>query len=187
MRNANGERKAVLPQADELIKQAEQSLANEVEQLRAFLDLRQKHLMELRRFQGGTLPVPSVPSGDIRYAGKEFIDVYTEFLKRTDRPWTAEDLAIEALAGGCYAGRGGGPKQKAKGNAEAQAHKSLIYHLTTVEEKMRKREEAIKGGKKYKKRRPHPSVLKPPSLREVNGLIGLAEWPDEKFKMKAGE
>lgn len=153
---------------DDFLELAEARAIRDVEEARQGLKKLEEKLTQIRHLRGG---------GAYKYANKEFIDAYREHLTQTDRPWTAQQLISEALTGGCYMNRGEGPNGKAKGDPEVQARKSLIYFMATVEEKQKKRDAMAEAGKKYKK----APNLNPPALRERNGLIGLAEWPDKKF------
>jgi hypothetical protein len=97
------------------------------------------------------------------YAGKEVIDAIEDLLDERAHALSRDEIVTTVLARGVFIGKG----EYAKGDPAVQVGKSLKYHLMGREEK-----QAI-----------YPKRIKAldPRLKELNGLIGLPDWPDEKF------
>ncbi|HEY3768146.1 MAG TPA: hypothetical protein VGN44_05695 [Candidatus Angelobacter sp.] len=98
------------------------------------------------------------------YIGWDVIDAIMHLLDESKHALPREEIISTVLARGVFLGKG----VDAKGEPEVQIGKSLKYHLMTRAEKQ----------ETYKKRK---IKAVDPRLREINGLIGRAEWPDEKF------
>lgn len=178
--------------ADELLKQAETQLEHAVLQMveqrdrarkfLSFTDQRildtERQIMDLQKLRQGGQKARTIETA-YRYANMDFISAFKKYLRDTDRPWSEDELVAEALNGGCYANRGERPdKKRPRGDAEVQARKSITYFLETPEDRQKRYSQALADGRKLKKK---PST-KPAELRKLNGLIGLAGWPDEKFR-----
>ncbi len=89
---------------------------------------------------------------DTQYSGMKCIDAIESFLNGAG-PTEREAIVKALLAGGMYING-----RSARVGPPVQVSKSITRNLQRLSKK------------------------KGPRLREVRGLIGLASWPDEKFK-----
>jgi hypothetical protein len=150
----------------DLIQQAERTLETEILQAEQFLSSARERLRRLAeiRTATGTAISARPHSGPFRYANMKANEAMLLYLDRVNHAVPREELIAEVLDGGVYTGKG----VNAKGEAEAQINKSITIFLMS---------EKTKKGIIEKNIKRHP-----PKLRELNGLVGRVEWPDDKFK-----
>jgi len=156
-----------LRELERLAMQEVQTLTSALAETQRALSAAEDFLDKIQRLRTGGatgIPVMRPTSGPYRYANMTIIDAIILYLKKTERPWTRDHLIHEVLEGGVYAGRG----ETARGTPQGQAKKSLDYFLLNRTEKQKIYGKRIKAAD--------------PKLRQVGELIGLAEWPAEKFK-----
>jgi hypothetical protein len=153
--------KRVFSSEDHLRLSREALLIEEQELLKSLAAVRQK-IRAVDKLLG--LPEQADTSSEFIYVRMQFINAFVDFLDRTGRPQKEDDLIKAVISRGAYVGRGKG----AKGSAEDQARKSIKYWLMPKTQKQQIYGNRIKDAD--------------PKLRKVEDLIGLAEWPDEKFR-----
>ena len=157
-----------LVSAPELLEQVEASLRSEINLAQQIIQSAEERLRKIAELRGGIPSQERPTTGLFRYLNMTFIQAICLYLERTQRPWTREHLIEEVIDGGVYTGKG----ERAKGDAVVQANKSLNYFLMSREQKQ----------ETYGKRGHIKAV--DPKLRQVRELIGLAQWPDEKFQVE---
>ncbi|HEV7522968.1 MAG TPA: hypothetical protein VGP89_17840 [Candidatus Angelobacter sp.] len=101
---------------------------------------------------------------NLPYVGINVIEAILLLLDERGRALPREEIITTVLARGVFIGKG----IDAKGEPAVQVGKSLKYHLLSRDQRQQ-----TYGKRKIK--------AVDPVLREMNGLIGRAEWPDEKF------
>lgn len=139
--------------------------ADEVALLRQMLEDAETFLAKLQTLQSagtGSVSVMRPSSGPFRYANMKVRDAILQFIETSGLPHTRQEIIKEVLEGGVMAGK------QPRGGIEASIDFSLDFFLMPPAEKRKKTSRHVKDLK--------------PKLRQVGELIGLAEWPDEKFR-----
>jgi hypothetical protein len=138
---------------------------SQIEKAQQFIAAAQEHEAKLVSILSGRIAAaePRTPTGYL-YAGWRVIDAIGSLLAERDHALSKQELTDTVLARGVFKGKG----KNAKGTPDVQVGKSITYFLMNGQNRQ----------DKYKKRKIKAAD---PILREMNELIGLAEWPDEKF------
>lgn len=120
---------------------------------------------------GGTGSSPRQSTRPLRYTGKDWIPAARAYLEKIQRPVTKDELVKELVEGGA-----GFYVQ----NPKKEANKAINRAVVTPEQKREKYEALKRRGVTPKS----PLSIKPASLKKIGDIdmIGLPEWPDEKFK-----
>jgi len=149
---------------DMALRETERLVREQRDKAAALLECWEEMLTNIQRviaFGGAGAPTARRPtSGPSRYAGMDLIEAILLYLEETKVPHTREELIREMLDGSAYRGKGTRPA--------VQVGKSLDYWLAGRNQKRK-----IYGKKRL--------LLVEPKLRQIGGLIGRAEWPEEKF------
>lgn len=149
---------------DTILQPALDSLRLQIAKAQQFIASCQKMVSDIEEILAGRGASPLQRSiAEMPYIGKDVIEAILDFLDERGRALSREEIISTVLARGVFLGRG----LDAKGQPEVQVAKSLKYHLLSREEKQQKYKRNIRAVD--------------PVLREMNGLIGRAEWGDEKF------
>lgn len=146
-----------------------EDLRDQTKKARLFLAAAESAIAQLEAIVSGRAAEPHPRAiADLPYIGMDVIGAVKHLLNGSGRALSREEIIEVVLARGVFVGKG----IDAKGEPAVQVGKSLKYHLLSRDERQ----------KTYGKRK---IKAVDPVLREMNGLIGLAEWPDEKFVVEA--
>lgn len=144
---------------DRTLAETEDLLRQQRDKALAFVAIMDATLENLARLRTGTQVSTERPStGPKRYAGLEINEAISKFLENTGVPQSRQILKKELRDGGALDYK-----------EDANVDRSLKYFLKP--EHLKKEEYPSHGSEAVK-----------PIFKEIEGKVGLSEWPEEKWK-----
>jgi hypothetical protein len=140
-------------------EEAEEDLRQQLQKAEALVQLLRQTLDGIVRLRGGGFPAGRKPPTDTRYVGMDIGEAVAQYLEQVGTPLDWDTLKEEIRDGGGLAGRS---------DPNASFASSITYHKKSATQK----------AQEYKGR------IQPrdPTLKEINGRIGLFTWGEEKWE-----